>query len=145
CLLPTCWRRIACRRCPPAVHPSQRISADSVATAEGYLIGPAPALALLAGACSGVCVPLLLPSLWSIALLMLAGGMLLVRSLRLPGLVLLGFAWLCLHAGWGMQARLPPALEGADLVIEGRIDGLVRREVRRQRFDFLVADGEGDA
>ena len=127
------------------MHPSQRISADSVATAEGYLIGPAPALALLAGACSGVCVPLLLPSLWSIALLMLAGGMLLVRSLRLPGLVLLGFAWLCLHAGWGMQARLPPALEGADLVIEGRIDGLVRREARRQRFDFLVADGEGDA
>lgn len=59
--------------------------------------------------------------------------------------LVLGFGWANLHAGWGMAERLPFALEGADLVVEGQVIGLPQRRADQVRFEFVASGGEGEA
>ncbi len=64
---------------------------------------------------------------------------------RLIAALLLGFGWANLHAGWGMAERLPFALEGVDLIVEGRVSGLPQRRADQVRFEFVASGGEGEA
>ncbi len=57
----------------------------------------------------------------------------------------IGFGWAVLVAVWAMDARLPPALEGEDLIVEGRVHGLPEAGDARVRFEFEVKRGEGAA
>jgi competence protein ComEC len=52
-----------------------------------------------------------------------------------------GLAWACLQGGWAMQQRIPAALEGADLVVQGRVNGLPQAAERSLRFDFVAESG----
>lgn len=65
-----------------------------------------------------------------------------LRWLAIP---VFGFAWASLHGHWAMGQRLPAALEGVDLEVEGRIVGLPQPGERRIGFDFVVERGQGDA
>ncbi|MCX7563224.1 DNA internalization-related competence protein ComEC/Rec2 [Xanthomonadaceae bacterium XH05] len=70
--------------------------------------------------------------------------------LRLPRWRLLsglciGSGWAVLVAVWTMDARLPVALEGDDLIVEGRVRGLPESGDGRVRFEFDVARGENAA
>lgn len=105
---------------------------------------------LAAGLAGGAVLALSLPQVLPVAS---CGAMLALSFLlwlwrpraRLVAGLGLGFAWAMLVAGWGMQARLPAALEGADLVIEGRVLGLPEARADAVRFGFAVDAGEGDA
>lgn len=48
------------------------------------------------------------------------------------------FGWTALRADFAMQARLPHALEGRDLVVTGMIEGLPETESESTRFDFNI-------
>ncbi len=52
---------------------------------------------------------------------------------------LLGFCWASLHAGWVLDRQLPPALEGQDVVVEGRVASLPTRSESNLRFNFAIA------
>jgi len=54
---------------------------------------------------------------------------------------LTGAGWVALHAGWVLEASLPPSLEGRDITITGRIISLPEVETRRTRFRFQVDTG----
>jgi competence protein ComEC len=58
---------------------------------------------------------------------------------------LLGAAVTLLSAQSAMQQRLPAVLEGRDVQVEGRIQGLPQYAPDSIRFDFRVDDGAGDA
>src|SRR5690606_38756644 len=64
---------------------------------------------------------------------------------RWISVLVLGFGWANLHAGWGMEDRLPFALEGVDLVVEGQVTGLPQRRADQARFEFVASGGEGEA
>lgn len=64
---------------------------------------------------------------------------------RLVAALLLGLGWANLHAGWSMAERLPFALEGVDLIVEGRVSGLPQRRAEQVRFEFVASGGEGEA
>ena len=49
---------------------------------------------------------------------------------------LLGFVWAHVHAAWALDKRLPPALEGEDLLAVGIIDDLPSRNEDGWRFRF---------
>lgn len=85
--------------------------------------------------------PGLLALLLTVALL----GLLLWPRLRAVSGLALGFAWAMMAAFWGMQARLPEALEGVDLIVEGRVQGLPEPRGNALRFAFKVERGEGAA
>lgn len=94
------------------------------------------ALALLAGT---LCLPLLAHSLpplpgWPLWLLVL--GLLAWRPVRLAGALLLGLALFWQAADQRLADRLPPSLEGRDLVLCGRIASLPERVGRALRFRF---------
>ncbi len=81
---------------------------------------------------------------WGWVAMGLAAALLWPRT-RFFAAFFLGLGWASLHAAWGMEARLPFALEGADVVVEGRIEGLPQRREDQLRFDFRINAGEGDA
>lgn len=59
--------------------------------------------------------------------------------LRLPAMAVAGFLWAWLHAVWVLDQQLPVEFEGADLLVEGRVQGLPERLAdHRLRFGFLV-------
>lgn len=108
------------------------------------LLGPAAALALLAGICASLALPVVLSM--ALAMLLLVCGIALARrdhGLRVVGIALAGFGFAAVHAGWALQAQLPRALERQPLVIEGRIVELPLHEARRTRFEFRVDDSAG--
>ncbi|HET9836355.1 MAG TPA: DNA internalization-related competence protein ComEC/Rec2 [Rhodanobacteraceae bacterium] len=57
------------------------------------------------------------------------------------------FGWTAVRADRAMQARLPHALEGRDLVVTGAIEDLPQAQAGSTRFDFDVAGAslDGDA
>ena len=61
---------------------------------------------------------------------------------RPAGAFALGLALFGLHAGWTLSRQLPPALEGGDFPVQGRVVQLPGHETRRSRFLFQV-DGDG--
>lgn len=115
-------------------------------------------LALLAGALLVQMLPKL-PPRWcdyvllsvipatAIILLLLAGPrrdgqqrrVTLSKFLAVFAIISAAFGWTALRADLAMQARLPHALEGRDLLVIGTIDGLPEAETGSTRFDFSVA------
>ena len=52
--------------------------------------------------------------------------------------MLAGAAWAGLHAAWSFGAQLPPAWEGRDVIVSGRVVGLPEPQARRTRFLLRV-------
>ncbi|SDD14001.1 DNA internalization-related competence protein ComEC/Rec2 [Aquimonas voraii] len=65
--------------------------------------------------------------------------------LRWSGAALFGAALALLVAQSALQQRLPAELEGRDLRVQGRVEGLPQRGLDAVRFDFRVESGEGEA
>ncbi len=80
---------------------------------------------------------------WVCAAAGLAGALLLVwgrfAALRLPGLAVLAWALTGLHA-LAMQRPLPPALEGQNLDVVGRVAAMVQRQDVGLRFRFELEE-----
>src|SRR5690606_6847853 len=103
--------------------------------------GLAAAAALLAGCWARLYLPAS-PSLW-LLLPALAGGLGLwacARRLRLAGVFACAFALAGLHATWVLASRLPPSLEGTDVVVTGTVVELPRSEPGRLRFRLRADD-----
>ena len=81
-----------------------------------------------------------LPPCWSMALLALVTLMGLWRwpSLRLPLVVLLGFAWAVWRGSMAMQTRLPHALEGRDITVIGQVVNLPKTRPHATTFQLRV-------
>ena len=100
------------------------------------------------------------PALWEARLygLLLAAGIAVLGLLALPrwprsaascvalalAVGLLGFAATALRAGWRLADALPAALEGRDIVVAGRVDGLPQRSAQALRFYFEVESARLD-
>jgi competence protein ComEC len=108
-----------------------------------HLFSVATAVALLTGA---VAVQALsaLPSPWITCVTAVAGlGLVLLPSRwRWLGIALLGAAWTVWRADLALSARLPPALEGEDVVVSGSIRGLPRVQDDSTRFDLAIDTAE---
>ncbi|HZH43098.1 MAG TPA: DNA internalization-related competence protein ComEC/Rec2 [Lysobacter sp.] len=105
-------------------------------------LGPATALALLAGVTAGALLPVLPPP-WLAALALACGLALWWRRetpLRLSGAALAGVAWLCMHGALALAQQLPPDWERREVLLRGRIAELPVREPRRVRFVLDVDD-----
>lgn len=104
------------------------------------LLGKATAACFLAGIGMVLWMPAL-PFPWLRWAALLAGLALWVGS-RVPwsGALLAGAGWAALHAGWALQAQLPPALERGVVAIAGTVVSLPEVEPRRTRFRFRVDD-----
>jgi competence protein ComEC len=102
-------------------------------------LGFAAACALLTGALIAL-QQAALPTTAVLVALLVLGVLLWLASarLRVLGAVTLGFALTALHGQSAMQSRLPEALQGVDLQVEGRIDDLPRAGAGSTRFDFVV-------
>lgn len=66
-------------------------------------------------------------------------------ALRYVSVVLVGFCCSSLHGVWALSERLPHALEGVDLNLDIRLEGLPQQRVGLTRFDAVVLAGEGEA
>ncbi len=110
-------------------------------------LGPAAALSLLLGALLVLRLEALPDSRLLAAGVALGGLLWFARSgpLRLLGAALFGAGWLLLTAAWVLADRLPDALVGEDLRVEGRVIGLPESGERQQRFLFEVQSGEAEA
>jgi len=102
-----------------------------------------PGVALLL---AGICIAMLQVQLADASIHMLIASLAVAIGWRWPRtrwllIPLFGFAWASLHAGWVMQQRLPGALVGQDLRVEGHISGLPETGERRVSFDFRVERG----
>ncbi len=107
------------------------------------LFGPACAVALLAGVCACLWLPVL-PA-WPLLLALALVGLALARRvdrIRIAGVALFGFGFAGLHAAAALHQQIPGALEGKAHDLSGRIAGLPLHDPRRTRFEFLV---DGDA
>jgi competence protein ComEC len=101
------------------------------------------AVGLLLGGTAAMALPQALPAwlCWSV----IVAGLPLLACVgwRLVAAFAIGLVWAVLVASWGMAARLPPALEGADLLVRGRIVDLPRVAPDRLQFGFAIEHGEG--
>lgn len=106
---------------------------------------PATAVALLAGALAVQCLPAL-PPRWIDALFALAALVLIAafRRARWIGFALLAGAWTMWRADVSLSQRLPHALEGADIVVSGRVHGLPRVQDDATRFEFVADSATHD-
>ena len=97
------------------------------------------ASALLAGVLLVQWLPRLPPH-WSLALLLLAAGLLAWRCPRWRWLawLLFGIVWAAWRGGVAMDARLPRALEGRDFVVVGTIADLPLAHPDASRFTLRV-------
>lgn len=111
-------------------------------------VGPGAACALLAGATLLQAAPALPPPPWSAAIAILSFVLALAvprASVRLPAAFVFGIAWAAFQGAHAYALRLPPALEGVELEVEGRVADLPRRGERSDRFeldDVRRRDGE---
>jgi competence protein ComEC len=113
------------------------------------IASPLAALLLLAGVAAAMLQRELLSLPWLWLALAVAAPVLLwtgsggkpaaLRWLLIP---LLGFAWACLHGHWALDARLSPALQGQDITVTGRVEGLPQSAGRRTGFGFRVESAE---
>lgn len=103
-------------------------------------------LGLLLGCSSAMALPAALPESVCVALIVL-GALFLWRWPRVRGAaaMVIGFVWAVLVAHGGMQARLPHALEGEDLIMRGRIVDLPAQREGRVQFAFDVEEAKGAA
>lgn len=105
--------------------------------------GIGAALWLLAGIGACLALPGLPPWPWlALAFALGLRAWIHARRLRWIGPALLGFGLAGLQAAAALALQLPPALEGRELVLQGRVLGLPEVEARRTRFRLRV---EGDA
>ena len=103
-------------------------------------------IGLCAGAVAAMALPQALPGWLCWGAVALGIVLLLWRPRwRLPAGVGIGLGWAVLVAVGVMDARLPPELEGEDLVIEGRVRDLPEAAPGQLRFQFVVTRGEGAA
>lgn len=110
------------------------------ATSAFPLFGPICAAALLAGVTACLLLPVL-PPRWLLVLLAVAAIPLLrAAALRPLGMLLAGLAFAGWQAGVTLDAQLPRTLQGAPLIVQGRIVELPVHEPRRTRFRFVVDD-----
>ncbi len=63
------------------------------------------------------------------------------RPARLPALLVIGFLWALWHADARMQTRLPAALEGRTVQVEGTVEGIPRHDGHVLRFVFTADHG----
>jgi competence protein ComEC len=107
--------------------------------------GPGAAVALLAGCTACLHLPAL-PSVRSLVPALVGGALLWAfgRRSRPAGIFACGFALAGLHAATALALRLPPVLEGTDVVVTGTIVDLPRAEPGRVRFRLRVDDGHAD-
>ena len=126
-------------------EPEQRDDGD-VAFPAPPLFGVGSAIALLAGA--GLCLSMPgLPAamlLWGLGVAGILAWLSRWRG-RWLGVLLFGFAWAGLQAGWSLALRIPPELERRPLIVTGTVADLPQHETRRTRFLFIVEEGEGPA
>ncbi len=100
---------------------------------------PVHALAVLTGALAAALLPVLPPRVALLVLAAIAVALLALpraRPLRMLALLALGFAWTAWRAQDVLDARLPHALEGRDLVVVGTVAGLPESADAATRFDF---------
>lgn len=108
-------------------------------------------VALLTGALAVQVLPVL-PPRWTDGALLIAALTLFALCLRrqwssaiiLLTIAIAAFGWTAWRADIAMQARLPHALEGRDLVVTGTIDDLPQAQDESTRFDFDVAQARLD-
>jgi competence protein ComEC len=86
-----------------------------------------------------------LPSVWLLALLAVAGVLLLFTRCHLPGWFLLGLCWACTSAQWALDDRLAPALDGETVWLEGHIAGLPAQGAASVRFELADASARRGA
>lgn len=87
-----------------------------------------------------------LPNLWWGLLLIVLLPLAAARApLRVPAMAVSGFLWAALRAGWVLSTGLDPAMEGKDVVVEGRIASVPQSVESGLRFEFAIdrlsADG----
>ncbi len=100
--------------------------------------------ALLAGATAALWAPWAVP--WPAAVAAFVAGVWgwwMARGrtswLCAAALFLCGGAWASLYAGWTLERNVPPALEGREVQVAGRIVDLPDHQARRTRFLLAVA------
>lgn len=106
------------------------------------IFGKACVVALLAGICTIVFSPRLLPLGWGVAAA--ASGILfwiLPYRLRLLGAALVGLGWAAVHAHTGLVQQLPPGGPPVDHALHGRVINLPHHGPGGTRFHFRVDDG----
>lgn len=129
-------------------QPAGSASIRAVPAAPAFGIGSA--LSLLVGVSAALTLPRFPPE-WVPWLALVLGLLAWLtprpRSslLRWGGAALFGAALALLAAQSALQQRLPVALEGRDLRVQGRVEGLPQRGLDAVRFDFRVESGEGEA
>lgn len=104
-------------------------------------------LACTAAVLLGMVAVLWSPALPPVAVLWLGlvagiGGWCAGARWRWTGAMLAGAAWAGLHATWSFSAQLPPAWEGRDVIVSGRVVGLPEPQARRTRFLLRVDDAD---
>lgn len=104
----------------------------------------AHSLAFLTGATAVGFLPALPPASVSLLLLLTGVAALYWRPVRIPALLLLGFAYTMVIAADRLEPQLEPSLEQADIVIVGRIVGLPDRDAGRARFRMRVEAARHD-
>lgn len=107
-------------------------------------MGKAVSAGVLAGVCTGVWAPTVLP-VWASVVLLLAGGLGWARlnRARVIAAALLGIGWAGLHLQWSLAAQLPPSLESQEFTLNGAVVNLPQHEQRRTRFQFRVDTDAG--
>ena len=102
-------------------------------------------LSMLGGAIAVACLPTLLPRYGVVAIaLALSLTAWRWRPCRLPAFFALGFAWVTLHGSLAMEARLPDALHGKNVLVTGRIEGLPMARSDATRFVLRIERAELD-
>jgi len=91
---------------------------------------------------TGIAIALLYPAPISfsvtLSLLSISAVMLLLRPLRIPLLIIIGYGWCALYANLQLSAQLPEQYEGLDLVVQGQIASPLQAHDTRIRFLFDV-------
>jgi competence protein ComEC len=108
--------------------------------------GLATSVAMLTGALLALAQAELPASAWLWISLGSAGVVWLGGTRARPlAAAIVGFSLTSLYGIAAMQARLPEALQGTDLVLTGRVDSLPLSVPGQVRFDFVVDAGENEA
>lgn len=107
-------------------------------------LAPGAVLALLAGSVALQALPRLPPLSWLLAGGLLAAPLWRWPLARLPVLFLLGACNSGLRAELALRERLPPALEGVELELRGRILDLPDRRADATRFDLALYSASRD-
>src|SRR6218665_1971181 len=92
-------------------------------------------LALAAGLASLAWLPAL-PPMWLVLLLLPLGLMLLPYRSHPVAFFLFGFVWAVSSAHWALADRLPAALDGQTLWLEGQVSGLPEQREGVVRFQL---------